>query len=580
MMKRATTMGHGVFQLMTSGRQRSSHCSPPRIMMFCSVILVAVISLSSWSNVNPFLIAGKMTLQRPHVTSRSHRNGEKLFNQLECLKMAAGSVASHCNTPMAPLPAIAPTQLAAHNKLIDRRILQIILPAMVNYAIIPLVGVADTFWVGRTNNALALAGQGAANQMYNSAFWIFSFLPSIITPLIAKAHGNNDREAIQERVREALFIATFAGSIGATLLFAFPRSVLSIILSSDSPAWSYAEPYLKIRSLTFLPALLATVGYAVFRGSLDVITPLKISLLSNSINVCLDPLLIFSLGFGAKGAAMATCISDLMAFVMYFFVLSKRHMLPKTLMKLPKLTALAPLLLGVLSLQVRALALNAALLAATRTTLGLDSTGTAAAAHAISMQMFNLGSVASMALSAAAAVIIPTEKAKHYDRAGQPISRKNDVHVQHSKYHALVHARHAANRLLLWSMVVGVALGGLQLLMIPLLSYFTPLATVQAAARWPTTIGAVLQMLNCVIWTGEGMQQGNECFTSLAVSTSLATAAMLFSLRFTKHTLPGVWISFGVLSVVRLMGVFNHHFVSGPLAPRKIRAAAVVLDAL
>jgi Na+-driven multidrug efflux pump len=48
---------------------------------------------------------------------------------------------------------------------LDKRILQLALPAILNNMIIPLVGAADTFWVGRMKNALALAGQGAANQV-------------------------------------------------------------------------------------------------------------------------------------------------------------------------------------------------------------------------------------------------------------------------------------------------------------------------------------------------------------------------------------------------------------------------------
>ena len=49
---------------------------------------------------------------------------------------------------------------------LDKRILILALPAAVlNNAILPLVGAADTIWVGRMKNALTLAGQGAANQV-------------------------------------------------------------------------------------------------------------------------------------------------------------------------------------------------------------------------------------------------------------------------------------------------------------------------------------------------------------------------------------------------------------------------------
>lgn len=52
------------------------------------------------------------------------------------------------------------------NDGLDKRILSIALPAIMNFAILPLVGAVDTAFVGRMDNALALAGQGAANQVF------------------------------------------------------------------------------------------------------------------------------------------------------------------------------------------------------------------------------------------------------------------------------------------------------------------------------------------------------------------------------------------------------------------------------
>lgn len=61
---------------------------------------------------------------------------------------------------------------------LDRRLIKIALPCIANYAIGPLIGAVDLFWVNRMANALAVAGQAAANQIFSSAFWLASFLPS------------------------------------------------------------------------------------------------------------------------------------------------------------------------------------------------------------------------------------------------------------------------------------------------------------------------------------------------------------------------------------------------------------------
>jgi hypothetical protein len=60
----------------------------------------------------------------------------------------------------------------------DRKLIAISLPVIANFAINPLIGAVDLFWVNRMGNALAVAGQSAANQVFSSAFWFSSFLPS------------------------------------------------------------------------------------------------------------------------------------------------------------------------------------------------------------------------------------------------------------------------------------------------------------------------------------------------------------------------------------------------------------------
>jgi len=55
--------------------------------------------------------------------------------------------------------------------------------------------------------------------------------------------------------------------------------------------------------------------------------------------------------------------------------------------------------------------------------------------------------------------------------------------------------------------VLGVCLGALQLLCLPLLSLFSPLKEVQQAARLPSVVAAALQLINGVVFIGEGIQQ-------------------------------------------------------------------------
>lgn len=444
---------------------------------------------------------------------------------------------------------------------LDKSIVRLGLPAVLNLAILPLVGAADTFWVGRMGNALCLAGQGAANQIFNSVFWVCSFLPSIVTPLVAKAAGSGDQEEVQKRVSEAVFIAVIMGAIGTALLLLQPAKALGLVLEPGSGAWAHAKPYLMIRALTFIPAMVSTVGFAAFRGTMDVRTPLRISLQSNLLNMIADPFFIFQLGLGVAGAAGATCMAEAGAFLMYLRSMAQRGMIRLHNFQVPSLQALRPLLVGGTGVQLRSVAMNMAFIAVTRTTQALDSTGTAAAAHAITVQLWQLGGIVLLALSTVASILVPREMAQ----ATNNVSSLTDPRV-------LRRSRVIANRLFSWGLFLGVGLGGLQLACLPLLLVFSPLPEVQSAARLPSIVGACLQVINGVVFIGEGIQQGNQYFGSLAAVTVVASAAMIaFLKRFGQRSLIGVWVSFAVFNFIRLLGVLHHHSVAGPLSPRAIR---------
>ena len=439
---------------------------------------------------------------------------------------------------------------------LDKRILGLAVPAVLNFAIIPLVGVVDTFWVGRMSNALALAGQGAANQIFSSAFYIMSFLPSVVTPLVAAAAGSKDNNKVQERVAEAFFIASMMGIVGTIFLYGLPSLALSLVLSADAPARRYAQPYLTVRAVTFLPALLARVCFAVFRGTMDFVTPLRISIVSNLVNIILDPLLIFNFGFGVAGAAAATCVAEIVAIALYIKELINRKLLStKKMLQVPTWKALVPLLLGGATIQLRAVALNVGFLAVQRTTQALDVTGTAAAAHAIAIQFWQLGGIILLAMSTVASTIIPSVI------AAANANPDNDNNAD--KY---LPAKQAADRLMLWGVLLGTILASIQLCSLPMLSLFSTIPAVIEAARVPSILGALMNLLNGIVFIGEGIQLGNQSFKALSVTTVLGAMGMLTSLRFFGTSLTGVWASIGVLNSIRLIGVLRHHFFTSPFA--------------
>jgi len=465
---------------------------------------------------------------------------------------------------LAAAPQTPPVKTFPCGDELDKRIGALALPAILNFLILPITQSVDLFWIGKLQNALAIAGQAAANQVFSTAAWVTSVIPTVTTPRVAKARASGDDAEVQAAVGEAIFIAVLTSAVVTIGIAMRSRDILTA--AGSAAALPFSLPYLRFRLPGLVAEACATIGFASFRGVMDTVTPLKVSLMANVINVVLDPVLMFSqlgtlpggrvirgLGLGVAGAAFATTASQVFAALAYLkLLLSKKFVRWATLLRPPPKASLVRLAKAGGAVQVRALALNAAFFTITKTTQTLDATGTAAAAHAVTIQLWQLGGVILFALSTVASIVVPSEMARPADKGG-----------------GVVAARAAADRLLAWSLIAGGLLGVFQLLALPMLGIFTPLPEVRRAARMPSILGAVLQLINGLTFVGEGLMVGVGSFGQLAAGQVVATAALITMLTVgpAGNSLVGIWLTFFLFNGVRFVNAMLHHFWRGPLVP-------------
>ena len=103
----------------------------------------------------------------------------------------------------------------------------------------------------------------------------------------------------------------------------------------------------------------------------------------------------------------------------------------------------------------------------------------------------------------------------------------------------------------------------------------TPIQEVRDAAKMPAIIASVLQIINGLVFIGEGVMIGTGSFLQLSLSTLVATMGCLWALAVFPPVvgLTGVWLGFGVFNFIRLAGVWLHQTQNGPLSRKQINAA-------
>lgn len=300
-------------------------------------------------------------------------------------------------------------------------------------------------------------------------------------------------------------------------------------------------------------------------GQLDTTTPVKISLFSNIFHAALVPIFIYSFSMGVSGAALATLIAEVISAGTYLVLMTQKKLIQMSmLVKIPNLGKVLDLIKGGLALQLRNVAFNLTFMYVTRITQSIDSNGVAPAAHAMAIQTFQVGGIVLLALSVVAQTVIPGALIEKYDETKQQMVGGVD------------HARATVKRLMRWGLLLGTALGSLQIILLPLILKSTPLQEVRDAARFPALLASILQVINGLVFIGEGVMVGCGDFMQLSLSTALASIGCVSAIKASsaRYGLNGVWLGFAAFNGIRLLGVFVHQAYTGPLARGKAQSTA------
>jgi MATE family multidrug resistance protein len=171
---------------------------------------------------------------------------------------------------------------------------------MVSFSTMTLASTAFVAQVG----ADELAGVGLAGVV---GFTLVCFGIGLLRgakTLVSQAVGAGRREKIPELMGASLALAVVLGVL-ATITAHFVAPLL-VQLSASARAGHFAAQYLAIRSLgATLVLVYASLREASY-GVGDSRSPMRASLAGNAVNIALDAILILGLGWGVKGAALAT----------------------------------------------------------------------------------------------------------------------------------------------------------------------------------------------------------------------------------------------------------------------------------
>lgn len=412
-------------------------------------------------------------------------------------------------------------------KPVDREILALAIPALGALAIDPLLTLADTAFVARlgTNELAAL---GVDTAILGFAFFAFNFLSYVVTPLVARSLGAARNEEARRWVGDALVIAVGLGVL-MTVLLLLTAPLLVDLMGADAGVGGPAVSYLSIRAFATPAVLIVMVGHGAFRGHKDTRTPLWVALGVNCLNLILDPLLIFGMGWGLEGAAIATLSAQWVGAIWFLRLLVRRRMAARPHRLSESLPSLLHLGRNGALLSVRTGLLLAAftVAASVATRIGPE----AIAAHQLVNQLFLLTALLADSFAIAAQAMVGETAAK------------GDLGVLDS----------LNRRLVGWGVVAGLILTVFVLAARPILMAIASDDAVGAVAGDAAGVVAVTEPLAAVLFVADGIYLGMLGLGMMAVSTGAGAVVAIGLMLWSPlgDSVSGIWWALAALLLVR-----------------------------
>ena len=214
-------------------------------------------------------------------------------------------------------------------KPLGRLLLRFAIPSIFAQIVNLLYNIVDRIFVGRIPEIgpLALAGLGVAFPII-LIISSFSFLAGMGgAPLASIAMGRGDN-AKAERILGSACVFLLAMSVVLTVLCFWAMRPMLLMFGASEQTIGYAVDYFSLYLLG-TPAVQLSLGlnyYISCQGFAK--TSMMTVLIGAALNIILDPIFIYGLDMGCKGAALATICSQAVSAVWIFaFFFGKRTIL-------------------------------------------------------------------------------------------------------------------------------------------------------------------------------------------------------------------------------------------------------------
>ena len=188
-----------------------------------------------------------------------------------------------------------------------------------------LFAIVDAYFVSKVSNeafATVMFTETFATLIYSVAIGISIAAAAMVSRRIGEKNPDAGAKAAAQAIMIAIGISVFISIFGII----FAKDILQL-MGADEAVIAIGVPYTQILLGGNVVIMLLFILNGIFRGAGDATMAMRSLWIANSINIVLDPLLIFGIGIfpemGIIGAAIATTIGRGIGVIFQLYILFK-----------------------------------------------------------------------------------------------------------------------------------------------------------------------------------------------------------------------------------------------------------------
>lgn len=184
-------------------------------------------------------------------------------------------------------------------------------PTILSQLVILLYNLADTFFVGNTNNPSQVAALAISFPLFMTMTMIANLFGIGANSLMARSLGSGDRRRAEQASTLAFYSSLALMAVWIIILAAFMHPILVTIGALTEETYLATRAYMRW-TIIFggFPTVAAMMLGHLSRGEGKTRRASIGMALGGLLNIALDPIFVQLLGMGAEGAGIATFISN------------------------------------------------------------------------------------------------------------------------------------------------------------------------------------------------------------------------------------------------------------------------------